>query len=466
MISRLAVSVFAALALLAASAMASEDQQSAQASLSEAIDASHNSSQLLQVASTAVRRGEPEIAIAAMERLVEIRPFNQAYALQLAALYAESDKKPEAFTRLHTLQEQGMAADLDAIPGLDNIRGYPLYSHLRDKMNEAYEEYGSLSKIAQLDREDFFAAALAWREGDFLIGSIRSGEIVAINDEGGNARTIVDSDQGRELGSISGLAFAPDGESFWATVNPLRQHVAYDSEAKAVARIYQFSLDGSVLREVALPEEIAEGAQLADLVVDSQGVVYSVDQALARVYRIHAGSDMVEVIGNAPRLTSLRAITLNDSEDKLVLADFALGLILLDLSTGKPSVVGASPMLNLGGIEALALRGTTLMAVQSAHSPQRILSLELSEDFSIVERGIVQAKANPEMMYPMRGVIAGEQFVFVANSYLPLLGRGGSYSDQPSFEPAALFGVPVAPSIGHQLPEQQTDLPPEMLRRR
>ena len=460
MMYRVAVLFFAVSVFWGYPVLADEPSQSSRPDLSEAISASHNPSQLLQVANAAVARDQLDIAIQAMNRLVEIRPYHQGYALQLVALHAQANDLSNAFDRLYKLSEQGMAADLDAIPGLDSMRQYPLYAHIRDAMKEANDPVGKLSQVAQLDRDDFSASSVAMVGEHYIVGSIRTGEVISVS-ESGETRVLVDAEAGRQLGSVSAMVPTADGEHLWLAVNDLAQHLGHDPADVSPPTLVKINLDGEVLRRVSLPQAEQPG-QLADIEVATDGTVYAVDQRHAAIYRAAIDAEQAELIGSAPRLTSLRAVTLVDDERKLIVADYSLGLIAMDLSTMQPSMLAASENLNLGGIESLAASGQVLMAVQSGFSPERILRLELDEAFNVVARGVVQAKAHPEFMYPMRGQIHAEQFIFVANSYLPLLGNAGEYAEGVERGSVSLMATPLEAA---QAPKSSNE-PPEMLRRR
>ena len=463
MFYRIVLSLIAALVLLASPLMANEEVQPERPDISEAIAASHNPSQLLRVANAAVTRDQPDIAIQAMERLVEIRPHHQGYALQLVALHAQINNLSQAFDRLYKLSEQGMAAELDAVPGLDAMRQYPLYGHIRDAMLEANDPVGNSTLAAVLQRDDFSASAVEVDGDRFFVASLRTGEVISLNADG-QATPLVDAEAGRSLGSVAGIALDPGGEHLWLAVNDLPQHVGHNPEAQSAPMLVRIDFSGDVVRRVSLPEADVPG-QLADLVVASDGTVYAVDQRHAAIYRAAADDEQAELIGSAPRLTSLRALVLADEEQKLIVADYALGLMTLDLSSMQPGLIAASETLNLGGIESLAISDRVLMAVQPGFSPERILRLELDESFSVVSRGVVQAKALPEFMYPMRGSISNGQFVFVANSYLPILGVGGEYPEGEERAGVKLMTVPIE-AVQREGQDTPESLPPEMLRRR
>jgi hypothetical protein len=426
MMTRALLLVLLLLVSLPPSAQTDAVSQQPAPTVEEAIAASHVPRQLLQVANTAVKRGEAAIAIKAMERLVAIRPYNQLYGLQLAALYAENEALSKAFERLVVLQESGMAADLEGVPGLDNLRQYPLYEYLQEKMLEANEPHGAANSTLSLQDADFAPTGLAYKDGELFLASLRTGEVMQVSSEG-EPRSVLTEQQGRALGAISALAMAADGASLWASVNDLPQHIGHEAQQPKAAQLVRLSLSGEVLERIALPAG-SENAQLAGLAVASDGTVYIGDQARASVYRARSGDERMALIGAAPRLTSLRAITLVNEERHLLMADYALGLFLLDLETREPTVVRSSPKLNLGGIEHLSSQGQDVVAIQPGHSPSRVLRLKMSNDFSIVETALVQAKALPELAYPMRGVFTEDSYVLVANSYLPQLQAGGTFA--------------------------------------
>ena len=130
----------------------------------------------------------------------------------------------------------------------------------------------------------------------------------------------------------------------------------------------------------------------------------------------------MERIGEAMLLNSPQGVVLVADDSVLIVADYSLGLVALDLETGESWFVEPPADLWLQTLDGLAAVGDgTLVAIQNGgYPPHRILRLVLSEDLRALTDWSVAAKALPEWREPTLGTVvrdgAGQKFVYVAAS--------------------------------------------------
>ena len=88
--------------------------------------------------------------------------------------------------------------------------------------------------------------------------------------------------------------------------------------------------------------------------------------------------------------------------------------------------VGAETTVNLFGIDGLYRYGNELIAIQNGIQPNRVAAFTLAEDGLSVTSARVLARNLPEFDEPTLGVIAGVEFLFVANSHWNRFDRAGN----------------------------------------
>lgn len=103
-----------------------------------------------------------------------------------------------------------------------------------------------------------------------------------------------------------------------------------------------------------------------------------------------------------------------DGRSALV-ADYALGLMRVDLTTGAVGRVPTLPGVATYGIDGLYSHGDALIAVQNGWQPHRVVRFELDAN-GRVARSTVLAANDPRFSEPTLGAVIGDRFRFIANS--------------------------------------------------
>ncbi|MEM1410732.1 MAG: hypothetical protein AAGH19_00125, partial [Pseudomonadota bacterium] len=113
----------------------------------------------------------------------------------------------------------------------------------------------------------------------------------------------------------------------------------------------------------------------------------------------------------------LRGITASDNGQRLYIADYEMGITVLDLESRVAQRLAGPDTLNFGGIEGLEYWNGHLVMIQNGNEPQRVMRLALSADGGSVEGVAPLAIAQPIFNYPNFGTINGAKLVFFANSH-------------------------------------------------
>jgi streptogramin lyase len=257
--------------------------------------------------------------------------------------------------------------------------------------------------------QPFIAEGIAFdpRSGLFLVSSVYQRKIVAIADGRMRDFTAVLPD------GLSPFSITLDTKRnhIWVSAASLAQsHGATDAQRGHSALLAFDIRSGTVITNIAAPS----GTDLGDTTLATDGTVYASDSK-GDVYRLKPGSTKLEAI--AKGLSSAQGIAISHDGRTALIADYALGLMRLNLSTGKLAPVGVPDTVTTLGIDGLtALPDGGFAATQNGIAPARIVRFRLSPDWSRVTGFDVIAQNAPSISDPSLLAAAGKSIYAVGVS--------------------------------------------------
>lgn len=176
-------------------------------------------------------------------------------------------------------------------------------------------------------------------------------------------------------------------------------------------------------RRVAIPN-----ARLGDVAVARDGTVYASDGQSGAIFRCRPGCTEPETMIPPGILRSPQGMVVWPGRG-LYVADYALGLVLVNLRSLRITPLFAQKPEMLDGIDGLVRSGGRLIAIQNGTRPVRIIHIYLAGGGRIVQ-GVRVLERNVEGWgEPSLGVIAGNQLLYVADAQWERYGPGGAISD-------------------------------------
>lgn len=369
--------------------------------------------------------------VTALETLHRLRPFNYDFMRQLVMGYALTGQTPKAFNMMLRMQQQGLAADWDAIDEVESLRRYPLYEHLRDLMQSAGKPGGEADTAWTIDSDYPMPEALAHdgETGRTFVGTVHDG-LVLVRGNGGFER-FADPDQTPGLKAVFDLLVDERRGHLWVATGGTSHFRG--------ARNADFGRSALLKLDLATGEKLGEYRVLPDgephllgaLAQAADGTIYASDSSTPVVYRLEPGAERPERFVEHPVFTGLRGIALSADEKRLYVADYDLGLFFFELDSRDGFVLGIPETLNLGGIDGLYQWQDHLVAIQNGVTPQRVLRLKLDDSGTRVASIATIAKALPEFDNPTFGTVAGDDLLFLAASHWHRVNREGRPVDPP-----------------------------------
>jgi len=382
----------------------------------------------LRKAGRAYQRQDIQAWVDATEELHRLRPFNQDFMRHLVEGHARLGNLSDAFNMMLKMQQQGLSEDWDEIDAVAPMREHELYNHLNDLMAEAGEPFGDISVWSTLDAEYAMPEAMAVdrRSNRFFVGTVRDGLILSSKD-GEEWQTFASPEKLSELQAVFDLAVDEQRGHLWVATGSVAQFQGKGRDDDVNSSLLRLNLDsGELLAEY----EVSSGGGrnlLGSITLAGDGTVYAADTQVPVVYRLDPEAENLVPFFGHQNFTSLRGLALNGDDSLLYIADYDLGIFVVDVSGGEQAWQLAIPeTLNVGGIDGLFWWNNHLVAIQNAITPQRVVRLKLGDDGLGVTAVAPLAAALEEFDTPTFGVMDGENLYFLAGSHWPHVDQKGN----------------------------------------
>ncbi|QOC22140.1 hypothetical protein IC757_14105 [Wenzhouxiangella sp. AB-CW3] len=389
-------------------------------------------------AAQAYESGDHEAWVEATKHLHRLRPYNQDFMTHLVKGHAQTGDLSAAFDMMLSMQQQGLAEDWDSIEAVAPMRNTRLYDHLRDLMHEAGQPFGDVERWSTVDSEVLMPEALAWDAASerMFLGTVRDGRIL-VSDDGERWEDFARPDEVAELQAVFDLVVDAERNALWVATGRVPQFQGEAREDGVRSSLLRFDLESGEL-DAEFPLSSGSGRNLlGNLALAGNGNLYAADTVAPMVYRFENDDDGLQPFFGHQNFTSLRGLAVDDEDRLLYLADYELGIFVVNLDGEEGAWKLAVPeTLNEGGIDGLYFWDGHLVAIQNGVSPQRVVRLELGSDGLGVTAVAPIAAAAPEFDTPTFGVMDGQYLYFLAVSHWQYVDgegnpRGGELPEVP-----------------------------------
>ena len=204
-----------------------------------------------------------------------------------------------------------------------------------------------------------------------FVASVATRRIVTIHD--GHQR-----DFAQLPDDYSPLGIALSGGTLWVTAAVVAQGSGHDGPTALIA----FDQGDGHVRHV-YPVTDAGRHILNDLTFAPDGTVYASDAMDGSLYRLGPHDQMLTRLGGRALLKSAQGMAVSADGKSLLVADYSLGLVKLDLARATFTPLQIPDGVTVKGLDGLArLPDGSFLASQNGLSHPRILHLSLSPDWS------------------------------------------------------------------------------------
>ena len=348
-----------------------------------------------------------------------------------------------AVSRLRTIAAMGLAYPIDDDSAFATLRGQKDFDAVRTAMAANRSAISTATVTHVLADTNMLAEDLAYDPGSrtFYVSSVHRGAIVAVP-ENGPVHDFVPAGRDNVYG-IMALALDTRHGVLWATTSAMPQADGYKTTDSGLSAVLRYELaTGRLLGRFDAPRD-GRGHNLGDMTVDQNGTIIISDGVSGDIYTVRAGRDSLETL--VPRGTFRSPQTPAVLPDgRVMVADYALGLAVIDRQDGTVTWVQHPDTTAVNGIDGMYVQGHTLYAVQNGTSPERVVRFTLDSRFANVTGWKVIERGSPTLGDPTHGVLTANGFYFLGNSGWDRFGDDGSIKSVAA-SPPAIFRAPLTP---------------------
>jgi sugar lactone lactonase YvrE len=367
-----------------------------------------------------------------------LRPAHGGVTYALASAFALTGDTAGALATLRHFAVLGYSADLAADSDFVRLRNNESYAELSRRLERNGEPVVASRVAFELPRRDLLTEGIAHdaRDDVFYVGSVHQSKIFRVT-RAGTVSEFVTELPGRW--AHLGLRVDRKRSALWVATAALPQTAGASPSDSGRSAILRYDLRSG--RLTARYDAPSDGAPhvIGDLIVTRSGDVYATDSRAPVLYRVPARGDTLERFVESPLLLSGQGLALTPDERWLYVADYARGILRVDLRGKGVSLVEAADSVLALGIDGLYLHGGSLIGIQNGVTPHRVARLTLSQSGDRLLRAEVLERAHPRYHEPTLGVLVGGELYYIANSQWERFGEDGRIAKPESLElPAVL----------------------------
>jgi hypothetical protein len=359
--------------------------------------------------------------LAATSKALELLPGNPEATYNLACAYALTGQASKAVGLLQQLVALGVDFRFEQDPDLASLRNIAAMKALAATQATLRQPAGRAEPAFTLAEAEFLPEGIAYDSvsKSFFVGSVHQRTVLRI-DSSGKINTLLGKGK-EEIDAPLGMVVDAQRRQLWVCTSAVPEMLGYTKQEGVVTTaLVQVDLtSGKVLKRI---KPFADGLMhsLNDVVVASDGTVYVSDTSGTVLYRVKPGTENLEMIIRPGPLASPQGLALSADEKHLFVADYGLGLFLVEVATSTITLIDAPATTTLAGIDGLIRHGNSLLAIRNGFRPHAVVQIDLDASGIKVDKLRMLVANHSTFDEPTLGVLVGNELYFIANSQWPL----------------------------------------------
>ncbi|MGC2815592.1 MAG: hypothetical protein WA207_09320 [Candidatus Acidiferrum sp.] len=349
--------------------------------------------------------------ISAVQKLESSLPDHGAALFFIAMAKIQLHETRDALALLKQCLTLHEGFDPSGDPAFMGLKESREFTTLIENVRNDFPAIFQAREAFRTTEKDLIAEGLAYDapRDIFYLSSLNRRKIVEV---GRDAAVSDFVPEGRyDLLPVSGIRVDPNDDTVWA-----------DSFAdNGQTELLHFDGAGKLLGRFKPADSGRHGFN--DLVIRKSGEVITTDSLGNEVFRFDLVTKTFRALPVHRPLFYPNGVALADDDLSLYIAD-SLGVVKLDLSTGKSRDVNPGPRTTLAGIDGLYWYKGSLIGIQNGIGSPRVAEFRLSNDGLRVTRTTVLENHTRFCALPTTGAIRGSDFFFIANSQIDNLNDG------------------------------------------
>lgn len=356
-----------------------------------------------------------------------LSPNHPTITYNLAAAYAINDnytKSLELIKKVVLMNTRLMPLEDDDFTKIKELEEFKSITELYNELQNPISNSELAFEIGELD---LHPESIAYNPFDntFLISSVHKNKIVEYNPK---LNTVADWKNTGEDGlwAVMGMKVDKDNGHLWACVVATKEMDSYDQSLEGKTAVLQFDLSSKTLLN---RYELTGGHWFGDLVIGPNNGIYISDSMKPIIYQVKNGK-LEKYINLETRLFNLQGICLNSDNSLLYIADYKLGLFVLNLESKIIQQISHPDNMSSKGVDGLYFHNGTLIAIQNGVKPFRVSQFALNETGVSIENFKYIDLAREELGEPTLGVIVEDELYYIANSPWGAYDKEGNFNSE------------------------------------
>ncbi len=364
----------------------------------------------------------------------ELRPGSPSVAYNLACAYSLAGDGIEAVKLLDKLVEMGIDYGLENDPDLKSLHDIDEFKAVLEKSKALKVPVINSETAFVISEKDLTPEGIAYDEiiGKFYLGSMRKRKIISLDMDGKISEFISPGRDG--MWAPVGLRVDPIRRLLWVcnVVTPIMKD--YSPDMKNGTALFKFDLEKGMLLGKYYPPDDKHDYYFNDIALKSNGDLYVTCHRSGIVFKLDYEKNSFDIFLEPKSYVGGNGATLSKDEKKLFVVDYAEGVNVVDLETGKYKTLKTPDDITLFGIDGMYFYDNSLLAVQNGLSPNRVVRYMLNDNFDAITSAKIIEYANPVFSAPTTGAIVNGYFYYIANSGLSNFDRDGNLISEDGFK--------------------------------
>jgi len=347
-----------------------------------------------------------------VKKALSLRPNHPTLLINYSYALVMSGQLDYAVEILEELADMGMYYELSAIDEFKVLTQKKGYERVQNKFQRNRQPVGSAKLEVKLSNKNLLLEGLAFSTSDstYYFTSVHKQAVLKYN-------PVTEKYTSQEL-SISplGIKFDSRRENIWVTISGLEEGENTERKLLGQGGIGRINLDnGEFVLEFMLNNDSVDHV-LGDLLIENDNSIYVTDSVEGLIYHFDPISDHIKPLTQKGSLISPQGIEIASNSDRLILADYSIGLLSVNKVDGKVVTISNETNTTLLGIDGIYRYRDSIIAIQNGTRPNRIIQLKLNhQETSVIDYKVLLAN-HKDLDDPTLGQIVGDKFLFNANS--------------------------------------------------
>lgn len=343
-----------------------------------------------------------------LEQVLELRPNHPRILYNLAGACALTGDSAGALKNLGRIAAMGLHFPAGKDADFASIAESPEFRAILVRLDKNLTPTTHSTKLFQLADKELLTEGIAYDPAEkvHFIGSIHQRKILKVSANG----TTTDFSKPEDgLWGVFGMSVDAKRRRLWAASAALPEMKGFTKADDGASGLFEYDLKtGKLVRAYPLPRNGPH--VLGEAIVLPNGDVFTSDSASRELFRLPAGKTELERFAGPEPFYNLQGLAATPDGKTLYIADYAKGILKLDLTTKKLDLLPVPDDVTALGVDGLYLHRGTLVAVQNGVNPNRIVRFVLGGKGDRIERAEIIESNHALFAEPTLGVFVGDDF--------------------------------------------------------